>query len=214
MNGRRRRQGGSAARRAALASAQIVHHPEIKRGIPLMEVTNQEGVELIHDFAMRVAEQIGCDFQDEESLSLWRQTGAEIDGERVRIGRDELLDLIGKIPSSYVHHARNSERTVRVGDGHAVVSPSYGAPFVRDLEGVRRYATLEDLDNLQKLNHMASTVHIAGGTIVEPVDVPVPHRHLHMAYSGLKYSDKPIIGNVTARARGGHARHAQTRVRR
>jgi len=201
MSGRRRRQGGSAARRAAVANAQIVHHPEIKRGIPLMEVTNQEGVELIHDFAMRVAEQIGCDFQDEETLGYWRQTGAEIDGERVRIGRDELLDLIGKIPSSYLHHAHNPERTVRVGDGQAVVSPSYGAPFVRDLEGLRRYATLADLDNLQKLNHMAPTVHIAGGTIVEPVDVPVPHRHLHMAYSGLKYSDKPIMGNVTARER-------------
>jgi trimethylamine--corrinoid protein Co-methyltransferase len=155
-----------------VASAAVVHHPEIRRGIPLMEVTNQEGVELIHDFAMRVAEQIGCDFQDGESLA-----------------------------SSYLHHARNPERTVRVGDGHAVVSPSYGAPFVRDMEGVRRYATLEDLNNLQKLNHMASTVHIAGGTIVEPVDIPVPHRHLHMAYSGLKYSDKPIIGNVTARER-------------
>ena len=60
---------------------------------------------------------------------------------------------------------------------------------------------MEDLNNLQKLNHMASTIHIAGGTIVEPVDVPVPHRHLRMAYSGLKYSDKPIIGNVTARER-------------
>jgi trimethylamine--corrinoid protein Co-methyltransferase len=201
MATRRRRQGGSAARRAAVASATIVHHPEIKRGIPIMEVTNQEGVELIHDFAMRVAEQIGCEFQDPESLDYWRQTGAEIDGERVRIGREELLELIGKIPSSYVHHARNPERSVRVGDGHAVVSPSYGAPFVRDMEGVRRYATLEDLNNLQKLNHMASTVHIAGGTIVEPVDIPVPHRHMHMAYSGLKYSDKPIIGNVTARER-------------
>ena len=198
---RRRRQGGSAARRAAVASAAVVHHPEIRRGIPLMEVTNQEGVELIHDFAMRVAEQIGCDFQDQESLDYWRQTGAEIDGERVRIGRDELMQLISEIPSSYVHHARNPERTVRVGDGHSVVSPSYGAPFVRDLDGVRRYATIEDLNNLQKLNHMASTIHIAGGTIVEPVDIPVPHRHLHMAYSGLKYSDKPIIGNVTARER-------------
>ncbi len=166
-----------------------------------MEVTNQEGVELIHDFAMRVVEQIGCDFQDGESLDYWRQTGAEIDGERVRIGRDELLALIGKIPSSYVHHARNPERTVRVGDGHAVVSPSYGAPFVRDMDGNRRYATLEDLNNLQKLNHMASTIHIAGGTIVEPVDIPVPHRHLHMAYSAFRYSDKPIIGNVTARER-------------
>ncbi|NCF37809.1 MAG: hypothetical protein GWP56_15745 [Gammaproteobacteria bacterium] len=61
MSSRRRRQGGSAARRAAVASAAVVHHPEIRRGIPLMEVTNQEGVELIHDFAMRVAEQIGCD---------------------------------------------------------------------------------------------------------------------------------------------------------
>ena len=166
-----------------------------------MEVTNQEGIELIHDFAMRVVEQVGCEFQDPESLEYWRRTGAEIDGDLVRIGRDELMRLIDTIPSSYEHHARNPERTVRVGDGHAVVSPSYGAPFVRDLDGKRRYATLDDLNNLQKLNHMASTIHIAGGTIVEPVDIPVPHRHLHMAYSGLKYSDKPIIGNVTARER-------------
>jgi len=197
----RRRQGGSKARRAAVANASIPHFPEIKRNIPIMEVTNREGVELIHDFAMRVAEEIGCEFQDEESIEYWRQTGAEIDGYRVKIGREELLGLIEKIPSSYVHHARNPERTVRVGDGHAVVSPSYGAPFVRDMDGVRRYATLEDLNNLQKLNHMASSVHIAGGTIVEPVDIPVGHRHMHMAYSGLKFSDKPIIGNVTARQR-------------
>ena len=64
----RRRKGGSAARRAAVAGAAIVHHPEIRRGIPLMEVTDREGVELIHDFAMRVVEQVGCEFQDPESL--------------------------------------------------------------------------------------------------------------------------------------------------
>ncbi len=198
---RPRRKGGSKARRESVASAAIKHHPEIRRQIPIMEVCNQEGVERIHDFAMRVAEEIGCEFQDEESLDYWRQTGAEIIGQRVKIGRDELLDLIAKIPSSFTHHARNPERSVKVGDGCAVVSPSYGAPFVRDMEGVRRYATIEDLNNLQKLNHMASTVHIAGGPIVEPVDIAVPYRHMHMAYSGLKYSDKPIIGNVTSRGR-------------
>ena len=69
------------------------------------------------------------------------------------------------------------------------------------LAGRRRHATLEDLDNLQKLNHMASSVHVAGGPIVEPVDVPAPHRHLHMALSALTLSDKPIVGNVTARER-------------
>ena len=207
-----RRKGGSKGRRAALANASIKHNPEIRRKIPIMEVCNQEGVELIHDFAMRVAEEIGCDFQDEESLDYWRQTSAEIDGQRVKIGRDELLKLVDKIPSSFTHHARNPERTVKVGDGSAVVSPSYGAPFVRDMDGVRRYATIEDLNNLQKLNHMASTVHIAGGPIVEPVDIPVPYRHMHMAYSGLKYSDKPIIGNVTSRSRADVARNPSSRA--
>ena len=148
MSNRRRRQGGSKARRAAVASSQVKHFPELKRKIPIMEVTNQEGVELTHDFAMRVAEEIGCDFQDEESLDYWRQTGAEIEGQRVKIGREELLALIGKIPSAYTHHARNPERSVRVGDGSAVISPSYGAPFVRDMDGVRRYVTIEDLNNL------------------------------------------------------------------
>ncbi|MBT7226865.1 MAG: trimethylamine methyltransferase, partial [Gammaproteobacteria bacterium] len=131
-----------------MANSKVKHFPEIRRKIPIMEVTNQEGVELIHDFAMRVAEEIGCDFQDEETLDYWRKTGAEIDGTRVKISRVELLELVDKIPSAYTHHARNPERSVRVGDGSAVVSPSYGAPFVRDMEGKRRYATLEDLNNL------------------------------------------------------------------
>jgi len=166
-----------------------------------MEVTNREGVELIHDFAMRVVEEVGCVFQDEESLEFWRRTSAEIKDQRVFIGRAELMSLVARAPSSYIHHARNPERTVKVGDGYAVISPSYGAPFVQDMAGVRRYATLDDLNDLQKLNHMASSVHIAGGPIVEPVDVPVPCRHLHMAYSALKFSDKPIMGNVTSRSR-------------
>lgn len=196
-----RRQGGSRDRRAQKLNPAIIHNPPIVRRIPLVEVTNCEGVELIHDLAMKIVEEVGCVFQDEESIGYWRQTGAEIDGNRVRIGRDELMALVARAPSSYIHHARNPARSVRVGDGHAVVAPSYGAPFVQDMAGHRRYATLEDLNNLQKLNHMAANVHIAGGPIVEPVDQPVEHRHMHMTYSGLKYSDKPIVGNVTSRSR-------------
>ena len=46
MTTKRRRQGGSAGRRARMANAAIVHHPEIRRGIAIMEVTDREGVEL------------------------------------------------------------------------------------------------------------------------------------------------------------------------
>ena len=195
------RKGGRAARRAARVNAPIIHQPALMRNVPVYEVVNAEGVEQIHDLAMRIVEHIGVDFRDAESLDIWKKTDAEIQGERVRVSRDTLMALVDRAPSEYVHHARNPERTVTVGGRSMVVSPSYGPPYIYDLEGKRRTATLEDLHNLQKLNHMASSVHIAGGPVVEPMDIPVPHRHLYMAYSGFKYSDKPIVGNVTARER-------------
>ncbi len=195
------RKGGRAARRAARVNAPVIHRPALMRNVPVYEVGNAEGVEQIHELAMRIVERIGVDFRDAESLGIWKKTDAEIQGERVRVSRDTLLALVDQAPSEYVHHARNPERTVTVGGRSMVVSPSYGPPYIYDLEGKRRTATLEDLHNLQKLNHMAASVHIAGGPVVEPMDIPVPHRHLYMAYSGFKYSDKPIVGNVTARER-------------
>ncbi|MDH3452994.1 MAG: trimethylamine methyltransferase family protein, partial [Gammaproteobacteria bacterium] len=195
------RRRGRSSRRAARIDSPIVHHPTLVRNIPIFEIVNQEGVEMIHELAMRIVEQIGVDFRDAEALEIWRRSGAEIDGERVRSGRDELMALVDLAPETYVQHARNPDRTVTVGGPHTVVSPSYGPPFILDLDGKRRQATLDDLNNLQKINHMAASVHIAGGPIVEPVDVPVPHRHLWMTYSGLKYSDKSLVGNVTARER-------------
>ena len=195
------RKGGRSARRAARVNAPVIHQPALVPNIPVYEVVNAEGVEQIHDLAMRIVENIGVDFRDAESLEIWKKTDAEIQGERVRVSRDTLMALVDQAPSEYVHHARNPQRTVTVGGRSMVVSPSYGPPYIYDLEGKRRPATLEDLHNLQKLNHMASSVHIAGGPVVEPMDIPVPHRHLHMAYSGFKYSDKPIVGNVTTRER-------------
>ena len=195
------RKGGRSARRAARVNAPIIHQPALVPNIPVYEVVNAEGVEQIHDLAMRIVENIGVDFRDAESLEIWKKTDAEIQGERVRVSRDTLMALVDQAPSEYVHHARNPQRTVTVGGRSMVVSPSYGPPYIYDLEGKRRPATLEDLHNLQKLNHMASSVHISGGPVVEPMDIPVPHRHLHMAYSGFKYSDKPIVGNVTTRER-------------
>jgi trimethylamine--corrinoid protein Co-methyltransferase len=196
-----RRRRSRASRREARLNAPVVHHPTLARNVPVFEVANEEGVELIDELAMRIVEQLGVEFRDPESLQIWRNAGAEVTGDRVCCGREMLLGLVAKAPEQYTQHGRNPERTVRVGGANMVISPSYGPPFILDFEGRRRHATLDDLNNLQKLNHMASSVHIAGGPIVEPVDLPVPHRHLHMTYSALKYSDKPIVGNVTARER-------------
>jgi len=84
--------------------------------------------------------------------------------------------------------------------------PAYGSPFAHDLDNGRRYSTIEDFRNFVKLAYMAPGIHHSGGTVCEPVDLPVNKRHYDMVYSHFKYSDKPLMGSVT------HYRRAQDTV--
>ena len=87
---------------------------------------------------------------------------------------------------------------MQIGGDATVFAPNYGSPFAFDLDNGRRYATLEDFQNLVKLAYMAPSIHHSGGTVCEPVDTPVNVRHLDMVYSHIRYSDKPFMGSVTA----------------
>ena len=69
---------------------------------------------------------------------------------------------------------------------------------MRDLDRGRRYGTIEDFRNFVKLAYASPYLHHSGGTVCEPVDVPVNKRHLDMVYSHIRYSDKPFMGSVTA----------------
>ena len=104
-------------------------------------------------------------------------------------------------PAAYTQHARNPARSVPIGGDATVFVPNYGSPFVTDLDNGRRYATLEDFERIVKLVWMLPHLHHSGGTVCEPTDVPVNKRHLDMVYAHLRYSDKPLMGSVTASQR-------------
>jgi len=100
-------------------------------------------------------------------------------------------------PRQFTQHARNPANSVQIGGPHIVFAPNYGSPFVRDLDTGRRYGTLEDFRNFVKLAYLSPHLHHSGGTVCEPVDVPVNKRHFDMVYSHMRYSDKPFMGSVT-----------------
>ena len=144
-------------------------------------------------------EETGIIFRDDpEALAMWKEAGADVKGDRVHFPKGLPRSLLKTAPSIYTQHARNPERSVQIGGNATVFAPVYGPPFVRDLDGKRRYATIEDFRNFVKLAYMAPSIHHSGGTVCEPVDVPVNKRHLDMVYSHIKYSDKPFMGSVTA----------------
>ncbi len=195
----RRTRGGAEARRAQRTRLTITQLPYIRRKIPLTEVLNEEGLQLIERNADTILEKIGIEFRDdEEALRLWKEAGADVKGTRVRFPRGLPRRVIQKsAPRTFTQHARNPERTVEIGGGATVFAPVYGPPFVRSLDDGRRYATIEDFRNFVKLAYMTPAMHHSGGTVCEPVDLPVNKRHLDMVASHIRYSDKPFMGSVT-----------------
>tara|TARA_B100001142_G_scaffold66271_1_gene65968 strand:+ start:205 stop:1746 length:1542 start_codon:yes stop_codon:yes gene_type:complete len=196
----RRRAGGREARRAAREESTTVSTPYLTRTIPPYEIMSEEGLEIIENNADIILEEVGIDFRDyPSSLELFKNAGASVDGERVRFPKGMCREIVTKsAPSSYTQHARNPSNSVQVGGDATVLVPAYGSPFAFDLDNGRRYANIEDFRNFVKLAYMSPHLHHSGGTIVEPVDIPVSKRHLDMVYSHLKYSDKPFMGSVTA----------------
>jgi trimethylamine--corrinoid protein Co-methyltransferase len=196
---RRRKGGGRSAKRAARQKSTSDIAPFIDRKIPYYELLEDEALELIEHNADTVLEEIGIEFKEfPEALKLFRAAGADIDGERVRFPRGLCRSIIqASAPAEFTQHARNPERNVIIGGRRTVLVPAYGSPFVRDLDHGRRYATIEDFRNFVKLAYMSPGLHHSGGTVCEPVDLPVNKRHFDMVYSHIKYSDKPFMGSVT-----------------
>jgi trimethylamine--corrinoid protein Co-methyltransferase len=195
----RRGGGGAGARRAARSGGHQSQLPFIKRNIPIYEVLSEEGLELIESNCETVLEEIGIDFrEDAEALALWKNAGADIKGDRVRFPKGLVRSLIKTAPREFTQFARNPDRHVVIGGKNTVFAPVYGPPFIRNNDEGRRYATIEDFRNFVKLAYVAPSIHHSGGTVCEPVDIPVHKRHLDMVYSHIRYSDKPFMGSVTA----------------
>jgi trimethylamine---corrinoid protein Co-methyltransferase len=193
----RRRTGGRAGR--AAIRHHLEHEPFLTRTMAPFEVLSEEGLALIEHNADTILQEVGIDFRgDPAALETLRLGGADVNGERVRFPRGMCRSIIqASAPRVFTQYARNPARNVTIGDPHIVLAPNYGSPFVLDLDSGRRYASIEDFRNFVKLTYMSPFLHHSGGTICEPVDLPVNKRHLDMVYSHMRWSDKPFMGSVT-----------------
>jgi trimethylamine---corrinoid protein Co-methyltransferase len=196
---RGRRSGGRAARQAARLHSVAEKVPFITRTLTPFEVLSEEGLALIEENADTILEQVGIDFRDApDALELLGGAGADVVGERVRFPRGLARQLVrSTAPPTFTQVARNPANSVVFGGANTIFAPAYGSPFVRDLDDGRRYGTIEDFRNFVKLAYLSPYLHHSGGTVCEPVDLPVNKRHYDMVYAHLRYSDKPFMGSVT-----------------
>jgi len=189
---------GRGARKALRQTCDIKMLPALKRKLPLTEPMTPDQIEKIDAASMDILENVGVQFRDDIALADWTRAGAKVVGEMVYLDRHLVRDLIATIPETFTYHARNPVNSLPFGGDHGMFIPMTGAPFLRDLDDVRRNPTLDDLANFHKLSHMLPALHSSAHHIVEPYDHPISQRHLRITYSSMKHSDKTFMGMTTS----------------
>ena len=195
-----RRAGSSRSR--DMAQKGVPPSPYIRRTIPHFNVLDEEQVLRLEEQVNWILQDVGIAFRDDPTaLELWRCEGATIEDDIVRAPADWVRALCAKAPREFTQLARNRERSVVIGGNNQVFAPIYGAPFVRDLEGGRRYGDIEAFEDLVRLSYLHPNLHHGGFVTCEPCDVPVSKRHLDMLFAHMTLSDKPHLGAITEMSR-------------
>ena len=80
-----------------------------------VEPISQEGIEKIHDTAMRVLEEIGIEFINEEAKFLLKEAGCRVDpdSDNVRMDRSWVMEMLKHAPNKFDIIPRNKERKVK-----------------------------------------------------------------------------------------------------
>ena len=82
-----------------------------------IQVITEDQLEAIHNASLRILEELGLEFLDEEALGILKQNGADVKegSNRVRFSRDLILHHIAKVPREFVLHARNPVHNLTFG---------------------------------------------------------------------------------------------------
>ena len=188
---RRRRQGGRSAnaRRGAPALVQMPWAQPINTDRPTEPLT-PDGVEAIHGAAMRILEEIGIVFLNEEALGLFAQAGCSVRDGTVRMGRDFVMEMLGRAPASFTITPRNPDRQLVIGGRHMAFVNVSSPPNYWDIETGKVPGTRAQCQDLLRLSQAFNCIHLVGGYPVEPVDVHPSVRHLDVLFDKLTLTDK------------------------
>lgn len=162
----------------------------VNRWAPV-EVLSAAQVERIADAALRLMQEAGMEIRSRAARDAYRRHGCLVDEQTqiVRIGRDVAEAFLAQAPERFVLHARNPARDLHVGGDVVNFGPVGGAPHISDAERGRRYGDLEAFRDVIRVSEALGILHWQGGMMVEPVDIPVPFRHLEAYRAHVELSD-------------------------
>lgn len=203
-----RRKNNLKASRSASRNQGLAQMPfqQLTNPYKPMELISADQVETLHHSSLKILKEVGLCVESKSARDLLQSLKADVnhDTKVVRFDSDLVEELLTDIPSEFTIHARNPEKTLRVGGNAIVFASVCGPSFVSDLDRGRRAGTQQDMENFVKLSGSLNILHHEGGSGLEPLDLPPETRHLDMMYAQITLTDKawqPSWLNTAKRAR-------------
>jgi trimethylamine--corrinoid protein Co-methyltransferase len=113
---------------------------------PLFRVLSEDGVQAINNTVIRVLSEVGVEFPHERAQDVFRKAGAKVDGKRIRIPAELLIDALQAAPSSFTFYNRDKTPAMNL-EPFEVHFGTYGtAPYwYNPKTGERELSTLETI---------------------------------------------------------------------
>lgn len=148
----------------------------------------------IHEASIYLLEHKGVVFHSAEAVEIFKERGANVDGEIVYIPRELVDSCLKTVPSSFKMEAINPDKSVMIGEGHLTIHPAGGEVVLHECGGIRRAHTgIQDFIDLQKIYQACGNIDMTGYQPLSPDDVSLETRGLRCLYETMLYTDKPWL---------------------
>ncbi|MBI1417873.1 MAG: methyltransferase [Limimaricola sp.] len=163
---------------------------QVSRPYAPIEVLSADHVAAIHAAALRVLAEIGMRVLHAPARALFRDAGATIAGDMVRLDPALVMERLKTVPPTFTLEARNRAHDLRLG-GRDLIFASVGGPaYVMDADRGKRDGTYAEMCDYLKLVQQLNILHQEGGGPFEPMDLPANTRHLDMYRAQITLLDK------------------------
>ena len=162
-----------------------------------LNILSSDEVYNIHTATLEILERTGVLVREEKALKLLDQAGAIVDHEKnlVKIPAYLIEEAVAKTPKSFIWHARNPKKSIRIGGEPTKFGPGSDCVNIIDLEtGECRIPTKRDAEQLVRLIDALENISI-NYPPASLSDVPEQVADIYSVAIVIKNSSKCTLGN-------------------
>ena len=178
-------------RNQSSAPNRSLRYRQLQHSMAPQKIMSDDRVADLHQTSLQVLEDLGLQITHQAARDLLLQSGAVIDGDMVKLGRDMVESAIATAPKSMQLNAINPDRTLPLDQKSLIFTPSGGCPNVYDRVRGRRPGDAASYIEMIKLVQNFDVLHKMP-VAPEPQDIPLHERHLFTNFNQMIYGDKPL----------------------